>query len=847
MIGTQGGKSAGPTPSGLLRGLADITQDDIASAGSKAARLGSLVQAGYSVPDGCVLTTMAFRQFVEENQLGHGRETPEPDSTRIPDSVRSALSSVLQQLGTVLLAVRSSGANEDLANASFAGQYETVLGVKGESELADAVKRCWLSAFRREANEYTQMRSTGEQGEMAVLIQKLVRADAAGVAFTRNPVTGAREVVVNAIRGLGDRLVSGSVSPDEWLVRESPICTSRKENAISEAQAAEIARLARDVERHLGSPQDIEWAIAGETLYLLQARPITTLPGTSEDTVEEVPVAVTVPPGYWTSDREHFPRPMSPMFVSYGLPLIIDGLRKGAEDFGLPFEGVDWKSIGGWHYGRIVPLGGKDRKPPPASLIRILLRVVPSLRSRVERMGESMRTDRAGQYASRWIKEWKPELRKAGDALLGVHLPGLSDADFNAHLQAVLGHVRRAMEIHFRYLAFALLSVGEFAVACQEMLGWDKGRVFDLLAGLSEGDLEPSRWLADIARDARGNDKLTAALEGVGPSTNIEDVLAIDPEFDRRFRQFLAEFGSNVLGYDVIDPALEEISLELVGVIRDQIKSNYDPSERALALAKRRGEAEREIERSADLTDEERSRLLRTLARARAGYAIHDDEALCTQHRAAGITRRALLELGLRLAARGAIRKRDDVFMLTFDEAQSAFNSGRDLKQLVKKRLGERAWTEANPGPPSYGSPPPAPPLDAFPPEARTLLKSLMWAIESTVFGQRASDSRELRGVPASAGTYNGIVRVVRDQTEFGKLQPGDVLVCPTTTTVWTVVFSVIGALVTEAGGTLSHPAIVAREYGIPAVLALAGATQKLSDGQRVHVDGGSGTVSILG
>jgi len=225
----------------------------------------------------------------------------------LPADLIAELSAAIERLGPGPFAVRSSGVDEDLPDASYAGQYETVLNVAGE-DVPDAVRHCLASAFSHRVKAYRQSSGNTGQAAMAVLILPMVKADAAWVAFSVDPISGDRgTAVVNAVRGLGERLVSGYTSPDDWVVRGGQARPrAEPERAIDAAMATRVAGLARRVERYRGTPQDIEWALAGNDLVLLQARPITSLP---DQPVEPVPVPVEVPPGFWEREASHAPKP----------------------------------------------------------------------------------------------------------------------------------------------------------------------------------------------------------------------------------------------------------------------------------------------------------------------------------------------------------------------------------------------------------------------------------------------------------------------------------------------------------------------------------------------------------
>jgi pyruvate,water dikinase len=336
------------TPAPIL--LSQIGLAQIAQVGAKAARLGELARAGFAVPDGFVIPATL---------CGHERKTA------------AAIGVGLEALGPGRLAVRSSGLVEDLDEASFAGQYDTVLGVVGAANVLDAVRICWLSAHADRVRQYSQHRAKGQAGKVAVIVQRLVDADAAGVAYSANPVTGNRgEAVVNAVRGLGERLVSGQCTPDEWVVGSDGAQERRRsEGAIDASQAAEVAALARSVAGLLGSPQDIEWAIAGGRLYLLQSRPITAMP-------DEVSWEPSVPGGYVRNFRfgEWLGDPVTPLFETW----LLTRMERRAHQLAGAVIGVEPHEpahlvINGWYFYSMDFVPGQ----PLQLLWMLITRVLP--------------------------------------------------------------------------------------------------------------------------------------------------------------------------------------------------------------------------------------------------------------------------------------------------------------------------------------------------------------------------------------------------------------------------------------------------------------------------------------
>jgi pyruvate,water dikinase len=813
-----------PKEGKYILNLKGVTRSETDLVGAKAANLGELAGAGFPVPEGFVLTTDAFDQFLADNGFDPGSSPGEVASADFPEEFASGVLEGVADIGDVPLAVRSSGTAEDLPDASFAGQYETVLGVRGADALLQAVAKCWSSAFSERVRAYRK--AQGQQGapRMAVLIQRLVEADAAGVAFTANPVTGVRsETVVSAVRGLGERLVSGQATPDEWVVRGSEaICQQAPEEAIDAAQALAIAELARRVEGYFGHPQDIEWAIAGGKLYLLQARPVTAL---VQEVIEPVPIPVEVPDGFWEREATHAPQPWSPMTSSLIFPGRNRSLKRAFDEFGILLETLEMREIGGWEYTRLVPLGGKDRL-------------------------EAVRSEKAIRFVRRWHEEWQPGLETRIAELRDVNLDSLTDAELDEHIAKVTTLLQEGSNIHFLFLGLGGI-LGELVFACRDLLGWDDNKAFDMLNGLSEKSTEPSRRLADLASMVQKNSPARSIL-GKIDDNSLERLTEADPQFGTAFHEYMQEYGIRALRYEMADPTLAESPVLVLGLIQDQLVRGYDPTADASALRhKRRTTVEEARAALSHHSSQDRERFERALAKAEESYPVREDNEFFTISAPIGLIRYGVLEMGSRMAERGQIGERNDVFFLEMDEARKAFREGSNQLALVRRRKGERAWVLAHPGPATYGKDPgPPPSFQVLPAGARMSMEGVLWYMER-VFAQAQTRQAEaadgaLRGIAASPGEYRGFARVVMDESEFGKVEAGDVLVCPITSPVWSVLFPSIGALVTDTGGILSHPAIIAREYRVPAVVATGRATNVLRDGQTVKVDGSAGTVEVL-
>jgi rifampicin phosphotransferase len=838
--------STGTTPSvsEFLLALDEAQTAGSARVGSKAANVAALRRAGFPAPDGLVLTVEAFHHVLAANGLALEADASSVAATKLPDEIAQALEQVIARFGDVPLAVRSSGVAEDLPDASYAGQYDTVLDVRGLDRLQDAVRRCWASAFNERVAAYQRQRGDSGVPPVAVLIQPLVQADAAGVAFTVNPVTGNRdEVLVGAVRGLGERLVSGLATPDEWVVRgDRAEAHHTPEQAIDAAQALRIAEIARRVEDHFGAPQDIEWAIAGDDIYLLQARPVTGL----EAMVQPIKPGFDVPKGFWTRDTAHFTGPISPMGRSFYGRMIGNAMSPALREFGLMLDGVEVREIGGYIYVRIVPPGGKEGPAPPWWLLGIVVRVHPGIRATVKRAREAERSGLGDQLIDRWSSEWRDSLLRRIDEFKRVDLTPLSDGELDTEIERRLAFYQESNHIHFRLFIPFMKAVTGLVFSCRDVLGWETRQTMELVSGLSEMSTEPSRRLAELADMARGRPAVRAALRSID-GTAATRLRQTDPEFAAAFDAYQDEFGVRALGEDVREPTLAERPEITLGLLKGQIESDISADEVAARLAERREQVAHEARRLLRNRPADLARFEEILARAQRTYPVREDNSFPTYQAQGGLFRYALLETGRRLADRGVIERRDDVMFLELPEARAALRGGGDFTALVARRKGEFAWSLANPGPLTYGQDPgPPPDMRAVPIEVRSLMEALMWFVENDLQTPPV-EGNGIRGVGASAGTYTGPARVIRNASEFHKLQPGDVLVCPVTSPVWSVLFSNAGALVTDGGGILSHSAIIAREYGIPAAVATGDATSKLTDGQIVTVDGVQGTVRVDG
>ncbi|HZA36735.1 MAG TPA: PEP/pyruvate-binding domain-containing protein [Vicinamibacterales bacterium] len=768
---------------------------DASTCGHKAAALAALRRAGFPVPDGFVVPVHASI------------------------SVES-LAGALERLGPGPWAVRSSGIAEDLDGASFAGQYESVLGVTTAEDVVAAVARVRVSGRASHVAKYRGTHGGAADAGVAVLIQHLVQASAAGVAFSTNPVTGDDEVVVEGVRGLGDRLASGDADADRWVIGSAarPVVDT---GVINQSTAQAIAALARRIAETRGGPQDIEWALDRGEVIVLQARPITGLP---------LAPALDIPPGRWMKDSIHWSGPMTPVGASILSPLVETMLAEVFAEFGVPLERMLVRPFGGEIYMQEIEIGGRHNTgaPPPWWLGAIAFRCVPPLRRVATTARQAL--PKLEAYPRAWEESWRAECTSRIEKARAVDLRQLDDEALAGHLDQLVDEVLTPnLRAHFRLVLPDIVALYDLAVCCRELLGWDDGQMLELLAGLSTTATQPALELAEVSELA-GADAVSQGLGAVRATS-------AGPRLDA----WLNRWGLRGLEFDPGAPTVSEQESLILQLLRQPHRTTAPTNAREQARARAR----------AALGDRDRARFDEVLHVAERVHPQREENVLYTQSLPMGLMRRTLLDIGRRLVAAGALAVADDVVYLERAEIRPALEgrlTGEAAAVRVRRRQAERRWVRAHPGPAYHGPAPFSPPSTrGLPGALRRLLDAFIWetALE-TAPEAPASGSGMLSGAGASAGHATGRVRVIRGEDELSRFEAGEILVCPSTHSSWAVVFARAAAVVTDHGGVLSHPAIVAREYGIPAVVGTGSATTLLRDGQMVCVDGAAGRVEIV-
>jgi pyruvate,water dikinase len=505
----------------------------------------------------------------------------------------------------------------------------------------------------------------------------------------------------------------------------------------------------------------------------------------------------------------------------------------------LLIETLEQVSIGGELYARPIPVGGGDgsAKPPPWWVMGIVARIHPALRKRMATAKRLVRSGVLDNSGRRWTTELKPEIMASVDVLRAVDVVALEDDALLAHVDDLLVFSGKALDTHFDLFVPYLVAIHELVTGCERLLGWDDDAAMRLLSGHSPASSEPTVALRAVAETIKASTAATGALDGTDGGL-VERVSAADPESARAIAQWIESYGFRTLDYDWSSPTIAERP----GLVGQMIRAEIEGETRLL------DDDGAETTARSRLAPDDVAEFDGLLARAREAYPAREDNVQWTAMVPGALLRRAHLEIGARLTTAGIIDSADDVFLLEHDEVTEALRGGNgSLQALVRRRRAERAWVATHPGPSQLGEPGgPPPDLRGLPKAGRQINGALMWAIaaEFTPITASDADGDTITGLPGAAGTYTGTARIVRSEAEFGRVEPGDVVICSITNPSWAVLFGIAGAFVCDAGGPLSHTAVLTREYDIPSVLATGDATSRIIDGEVVTVDGSAGTVA---
>jgi rifampicin phosphotransferase len=868
-------------PDSYVLGFDEVDRTHVAVVGGKAAQLGELSQIeGISVPAGFCVTTDAFRRVMAQapsidepldrlSRLGPEdresirtistdiRETLE--GTAVPEEVATAITRALARLGgQTNYAVRSSATGEDLPGASFAGQHDTYLNV-GAPAILQHVRRCWASLFTERAVTYRVRNGFDHRSDaMAVVVQQMVVPQSAGVLFTADPVTSNRKVVsVEASLGLGEALVSGLVNPDVFKVRDGDIVARtiaakhravlaspaggteeltieperREQPALTDAQVVRLAQLGRRIEAHFGCPQDVEWCLDADDLWIVQSRPITTLFPVPSTEDRETHVYVSV------GHQQMMTDPMKPLGLSVWQLTARPPMHEAG---GRLFVDVT---------ERLASPAGR------AGLLEVLGRSDPLIRDALQTVldrGDFLPAPPDEHHDELAAAPWAggpPEPMETDPAIV-TDLIGANQASIAALtrdirtksgaalLDFILADIQELKRILFDPRSLQVIMAGMEATwwlneQMQEWLG--EKNAADTLTRSVPGNVTSEMGLAllDVADVIRPHPDVVAALQGVGDDDAFVDGLAGlegGREAGDAIRAYLDRYGMRCVGeIDITRPRWGERPTALVPLILADIR-NFEPG-----AAGRRFEQGRQVALDKEQELLERLRALpdgeqkareteRMVDRVRTfiGYREYPKYGIVTRY---FVYKRALLEEAERLVQADVLREREDIFFVTFQELQDVVRTRRVDDELLRRRK------------------------EAFRSQQALTPPRVLTSDGEAVAGAYRRDDLPvgaLVGLPVSAGTVDGRARVILDMEEATGLEPGDILVTAHTDPSWSPLFVTIGGLVTEVGGLMTHGAVIAREYGLTAVVGVEDATRLIRDGQRIRVHGRDGYVEIL-
>jgi phosphoenolpyruvate synthase/pyruvate phosphate dikinase len=837
-------------------GVKEAGRTQAAMVGGKGASLGELSRIeGMRVPGGFCVTTDAFRRILAEgpslddrlDQLS--RLTPDDhqviaplsaeirrtiEGLAIPDDMSSAITSALDRFGEdAAYAVRSSATAEDSPTASFAGQHDSYLNVSGSAAILEHVSRCWASLFTERAVTYRLRNGFDHRKvQMAVVVQQMVLPQAAGILFTADPVTSNRKVAsVEAVIGLGDALVSGLVNADVYKVRGGEVFAmslAGKRPALTDAQVVRLVHLGRRIEAHFGRPQDIEWCLVDDDFQIVQSRPITTLFPIPDAGDDENHVYLSVGHQQMMTDA------MKPLGLSLhqliaagtmheaGGRLFVDVAPRLASAASRPaflrMVGNHDPLIGDalntilerGDFIRPLPDAGASATPAAPAPIKTDLAIVDQLIARSQASVAALKRDIQG---------------KSGAALLDFIVADVQE------LKRILFDPRST-----QVFMAAIDATGWLNEHLRDWLG--EKNAADALTQSVPNNITSEMGLAllDVADAIRPHPGVVAFLERLKRDDDgdcfLDDMVALAGGRVARdaIKAWLGKYGMRGAGeIDITRPRWSERPAILVPMILGNVR-NFEPGAGARRFEQGRQAAESKQQevlarlRASPDGEQKAEETKRMIDRVRTfiGYREYPKYGLVSR---TFLYKQALMEEAERLVRSRVIREKEDAFYLTLQELHDVVRTNRTVDGVLIRQRKE-AWR-------SYQA--------LTPPRVLTSDGEIIAA----TYRRDALPLGALVGLAVSAGTVEGRARVILD---VGKadLETGDILVTAYTDPSWTPLFVGIKGLVTEVGGLMTHGAVIAREYGVAAVVGVEHATELIADGQRIRVNGTDGYVEIL-
>jgi phosphoenolpyruvate synthase/pyruvate phosphate dikinase len=857
-------------------GLEEIDKSQVSLVGGKGANLGELSRIeGIRVPAGFCVTTDAFRRIMTtapgiDEQLDRlSRLDPGQrqairtlsaeirrtlEEIAIPDDLAAAITRSVTRLGEhAAYAVRSSATAEDLPAASFAGQQDTYLNVVGLAAVLEHVSRCWASLFTERAATYRLRNGFGQRKvRMAVVVQQMVFPRSAGILFTADPVTSNRKVVsIEASFGLGEALVAGLVNPDVYQVRDGEIVAKavvakkvasyaqpaggirelaieqelQEQAALTDAQITGLAQLGRRIEAHFGQPQDIEWCLDDDGFQIVQSRPITTLfpiPATGD---QDNHVYISVGHQQMMTDA------MKPLGLSMWQ---LTTPRTMAEAGGRLF--VDVTKMLGSPASRAALVTGMGRSDP---LIGDALRTVLERGDFIPLRPDEDRAEMPVGSQPATI-ETDPaivaELVERGDASIAALRRDVRAKSGPELFDFILADLRELKRVLFdprglQVILAAMQASWRLNELLEDWLG-EKNAVDTLTQSVPHNvTSEMGLALLDVADVIRPHPDVVAFLRRVEDGNFLDGLPALAGGREARdaICAYLDQYGMRCVGeIDMTRPRWSERPATLVPMLLGNIR-NFEPGAGGRLFEEGREQAKAKeqdvLTRLRALPDgeakaEEAKQLIDRI-RTFSGYREYPKYGMISRY---FVYKQALLKEAERLVQAHVLREPEDIFYLTFAELRDVVQTSQADDELIRQRK------------------------DAFRSyQALTPPRVLTSDGEAVAGAYRRADipAGALTGLPVSAGTVEGRARVILDMAD-ADLDTGDILVTAYTDPSWTPAFVAIKGLVTEVGGLMTHGAVIAREYGLPAVVGVEHATRLIRDGQRIRLHGTEGYIEIL-
>lgn len=870
--------------SSLVLGFQEMEKTQLSLVGGKGLRLGELSSIqGIQVPEGFCVTTVGYQKAIEQNEAYHAlvdrltllivedREQIGEISRKIrqtileagiPSDVASAVAHYLSLFGEEhAYAVRSSATAEDLPHASFAGQQDTYLNIIGVDSILQHISKCWAYLFTDRAVIYRMQNGFDHsQVLLSVIVQRMVFPQASGVLFTADPITSNRKLLsIDASFGLGEALVSGIVSADCYKVREGEIVSKtiatkklaiygqkeggtktqqlepdrQKAQTLSDPQILQLAGIGRQIEAYFGQPQDIEWCLANDTFYIVQSRPITTLYPIPEANDQENRVYISV------GHQQMMTDPIKPLGLSFFLLTTVAPMRTAG---GRLFVDVTNRLASPDGRQMLVNTLGQSEPLVKDALMTIIERgdFIQSLPN--EKNGQSPDISKKG------TPPWGAQVQIENDPTIVSDLMKRSQTSIEELKQSIQTKsgpdlfefiredIQQLKKILFDPQSSALIMAAMNASSWinEKMNEWlGEKNAADTLSQSVPNNITSEMGLAlmDVADVIRPYPEVIKYLQQVKDDSFLKGLIAFDGGQETRdaITAFLDQYGMRCAGeIDITRTRWSEKPMALVPLILGNIK-NFEPNAGKRKFEQGRKEAlEKEqelIERLKQLPDGEQkakeTKQKIDLIRNFSGYREYPKYGMIHRY---FVYKQALLKEAEQLAAAGIIHEKEDIYYLTFEELHEVVRTNKLDESIIRNRKDEYKYYEK-----------------LTPPRVITSDGEII----TGEYKRENLPASAIVGLPVSSGVIEGRARVILDM-EAAELEEGDILVTSFTDPGWTPLFVSVKGLVTEVGGLMTHGAVIAREYGLPAVVGVENATKLIKDGQRIRVNGTEGYIEIL-